>query len=211
MAVSSLSHRHVAYRVTNFVFHRSKLTTYTHTYPPLSIRIYWKISDDVWRRPKCQFKNDCLRYVIKYMYNFFIFFSNKDDTMTEGAEGCSDHPLASLQLQDVASGGPSSEGQQPESQAEVSALCVSPADDDLDKIIAGEWHGGECKSTCAPQTSSTQTNAIGKREICSKALSKGSGPDAWFRSDGHVSYEVFRKGKWKFVLVGQVSGNLFFF
>lgn len=106
--------------------------------------------------------------------------------MTEDAEGCSDHPLASLQLQDVASGGPSSEGQQPESQAEVSALCVSPADDDLDKIIAGEWHGGECKSTCAPQTSSTQTNAIGKREICSKACPKGLGPATQYRPDVHV-------------------------
>lgn len=65
--------------------------------------------------------------------------------MTEGAEGCSDDPLASLQL-DVASGGPSSESQQPESQAEVSTLCISSADNDIDKIIAGEWHGGECKS-----------------------------------------------------------------
>lgn len=69
--------------------------------------------------------------------------------MTEGAEGCSDDPLASLQL-DVASGGPSTENQQPESQAEVSTLCISSADDDdIDKIIAGEWHGGECKSMYA--------------------------------------------------------------
>lgn len=74
--------------------------------------------------------------------------SNKNDTMTEGAEGCSDDPLASLQL-DVASGGPSSESQQPESQAEVSTLCISSADNDIDKIIAGEWHGGECKSMFA--------------------------------------------------------------
>lgn len=69
--------------------------------------------------------------------------------MTEGAEGCSDDPLAySFQL-DVASGGPSSESQQPESQAEVSTLCIPSADDDIDKIIAGEWHGGECKSMYA--------------------------------------------------------------
>jgi len=65
--------------------------------------------------------------------------------MTEGAEGGSDDPLASLQL-DVASGGPSSESQQPESQAEVSTLCISTADNDIDQIIAGEWHGEECKS-----------------------------------------------------------------
>lgn len=65
--------------------------------------------------------------------------------MTEGAEGCSDDPLATFDL-DVASGGPSSESQQPESQAEVSTLCISLADDDIDKIIAGEWHEGECKS-----------------------------------------------------------------
>lgn len=68
--------------------------------------------------------------------------------MTEEA-GCSDDPLAySFQL-DVASGGPSSESQQLESQAEVSTLCISSADDDIDKIIAGEWHGGECKSMYA--------------------------------------------------------------
>lgn len=77
-----------------------------------------------------------------------FLFSNKDDTMTEGAEGCSDDPLASLQL-DVATGGPSSESQQPLSQAEVSTLCIPSADDDIDKIIAGEWHGGECKSMYA--------------------------------------------------------------
>lgn len=76
-------------------------------------------------------------------------FSNKDDTMTEGAEGCSsDDPLASLPL-DVASGGSSSASQQPESQAEVSTLCIPSADNDIDKIIAGEWHGGECKSMYA--------------------------------------------------------------
>lgn len=71
--------------------------------------------------------------------------SNKNDTMTEGAEGCSDDPLTSFQS-DVASGGPSSESQQPESQAEVSTLCISSGDDDIDKTIAGEWHRGECIS-----------------------------------------------------------------
>lgn len=85
----------------------------------------------------------------KTFINIVLFLnvdhSDKNETMTEGAEGCSDDPLASLQL-DVASGGPSSKSQGPESQAEVSTLCISSADDDIDKIIAGEWHGGECKS-----------------------------------------------------------------
>lgn len=76
--------------------------------------------------------------------------SDKNDTMTEGVEGCSDDPLTSLQS-DVASSGPSSESQQQsESRAEVSTLCISSSaaatDDDIDKIITSEWHAGECKS-----------------------------------------------------------------
>ncbi|XP_026813704.1 uncharacterized protein LOC113554175 isoform X4 [Rhopalosiphum maidis] len=88
--------------------------------------------------------------------------SDKNDTMTEGAEGCSDDPLASLQL-DVASGGPSSESQQPESQAEVSTLCISSADNDIDKIIAGEWHGGECKTGCCSRCAFREWRLVGDK------------------------------------------------
>lgn len=79
--------------------------------------------------------------------HFYYGFSDKNDTMTEGAEGCSDDSLTSLKLDVASGGGPSSpDSQKPVSQAEVSALCISSADDE--QIIAGEWHGGQCLSKC---------------------------------------------------------------
>lgn len=67
--------------------------------------------------------------------------------MTKAVEGSStDDPLASLQLDVAAGGGPSTEIQQSESQAEVSTLFISTNDDDINGIIAGVWHGRECTS-----------------------------------------------------------------